>query len=136
MSGAHVAIQAQEEAKKKQQQEEEEMTPYTTNQLEEDWEFKIVRSQTNAFKKYDTIERVKAEESIAGWILVEKFDDGRLRFKRPPNAKENDYNLPQGIDPYRTTYGIGEGGLALIIIGVIAASIGLVFLFVWLFGGI
>ncbi len=135
MSGAHVAIQAQEETKKKQQ-EEEEMTPYNTNQLEEDWEFKIVRSQTNAFKKYDTIERVKAEESIAGWILVEKFDDGRLRFKRPPNAKKNDYNLPQGIDPYRTTYGMGEGGLIALILGGIAAGLGVVFFLLWVFGAL
>lgn len=118
MSGAHAAIHAAQE-KKKKQQEEEEMTNYTGKELVEDFEFKILRSASGAFRKYENVERAIAEEATVGWVLVEKFDNQRLRFKRPANARRNDAMLPPGVDPYRTTYGIGEGGMALIIFGTI-----------------
>jgi hypothetical protein len=135
MSGAHVAVHAAQEAKKKQQQEEEEMTRYTGEDLAEDYEFKIVRSQTGAFKKRETVEQVMAEEAVAGWKFVEKFDDNRLRFKRPSSARRNDFSLPPGVDPYRTTYGMGEGTLAVVIIGVIGLLIGLTMFIIFLAGG-
>lgn len=134
MSGAHVAIHAQQE-KKKREQEEEEMTRYTDNELAEDYEFKIVRSQTNAFRKRERVEQVIAEEAVAGWKFVEKFDDNRLRFKRPSSARRNDFSLPPGVDPYRTTYGMGEGTLALIIISTISVAVGVVILIIFLAGG-
>lgn len=133
MSGAHAAIYAAQE-KKKRQQEEEEMTRYTDKDLTEDLEFKIVRSSTGAFKKRETVEQIIAEEAMAGWKMVEKFDDNRLRFKRPASAKRNDYNLPPGVDPYRTTYGMTEFGLAMTIIGAMAVIGGLVALLIWLLG--
>ena len=73
-----------------------------------------------------------AEEAIAGWVLVEKFDDNRLRFKRPASAKRNDMNLPAHINPYRTTFGMSEAGFAFGIIGVLVLVGGLVALLVWL----
>jgi len=131
MSGAHAAVHAAQE-KKKRQQEEEEMTRYTDKELTEDYEFKIVRSATSAFKKRETVEQVIAEEAMAGWKMVEKFDDNRLRFKRPASAKRSDYNLPPGLDPYRTSYGMSEFGLAMTIIGVMAVIGGLAALLIWL----
>ena len=131
MSGAHVAVHAAQE-KKKRQQEEEEMTRYSDRELTEDFEFKIVRSSTGAFKKRETVEQVMSEEALAGWKMVEKFDDNRLRFKRSASAKRNDYNLPPGIDPYRTSYGMTEFGLAMTILGVMAGVGGLVALLIWL----
>jgi len=133
MSGAHAAIHAAQE-KKKREQEEEEMTRYSEKELSEDLEFKIVRSATGAFKKRETVEQVMAEEMLAGWKMVEKFDDNRLRFKRPASAKRNDYNLPPGVDPYRTTYGLSEFGLAMTILGIMAGVGGLIALLVWLLG--
>ena len=131
MSGAHAAAHAAQEKKKKERQEEEEMTRYTETEMKEDFEFKIVRSATSAFKKREVIEQVIAEEAVAGWKFVEKFDDQRMRFKRPASAQRNDFSLPPGIDPYRTTYGMGEGGLAAIIVGSILALIGLmIFIFI------
>lgn len=132
MSGASAAAHAAQE-KKKKEQEEEEMTRYTDRELEGDYEFKIVRSSSGAFGKRENLEKVVAEESMAGWVLVEKFDDNRLRFKRSASAKRNDFNLPQGVDPYRTTYGLGEAGLAFLVIGIIAAVGGLIALLVTLF---
>lgn len=109
------------------------MTPYSEKELQNDWEFKIVRSVTGAFGKRATIEKVVAEEAAAGWVLVEKFDDNRLRFKRPASAKRNDFNLPAQINPYRTTYGISEGGLAFTILGIMAAVGGLIAILINLF---
>jgi hypothetical protein len=135
MSGASAAVHAARE-KKKREQEEEEMTRYTDKELSEDFEFKIVRSATSAFKNRDKVEQVIAEEAVAGWKFVEKFDDNRMRFKRPASAKRNDYTLPPGVDPYRTTYGMTEFGLAMTILGSMAALGGAIVLIIWLAGGI
>jgi hypothetical protein len=134
MAGSSAAIHAAIE-KKRQEQEEEEMTRYTDNELAEDYEFKIVRSATGAFKKRQSVEQVMAEEGLAGWKFVEKFDDNRLRFKRPSSARRNDFSLPPGVDPYRTTYGMGEAGLAFVIMGSIALAVGLIILIIFLAGG-
>lgn len=120
MMGAHTAAQAA--ANKKRQQEEEEMTRYTRDELDNDWEFKIVKSVSGKFSKREVVEQVRAEEAIAGWVMVEKFDDNRIRFKRPASAQRSDYNLPPGIDPYRTTYGISEGALGLTIVGIMIGA--------------
>jgi hypothetical protein len=120
---AHAAAHA---AAKKKKEEEEEMTKYTRDELENDWEFKIVKSATGRFSKREVVEQVRAEEAIAGWVMVEKFDDNRIRFKRPMSAQRNDPNLPPGIDPYRTTFGISEGGLGITIVGIMIGVGGLI----------
>jgi hypothetical protein len=135
MSGATAAAHAAQE-KKKREQEEEEMTRYTDNELTEDFEFKIVRSATGAFKKRENVEQVIAEEATAGWKFVEKFDDNRMRFKRPSSARRNDFGLPAGVDPYRTTYGMSEGGLAAIIVGVVFTAIGVLMLVLFMTGNL
>ncbi len=117
--GAHIAVHTTAAQRKKLQQEEEEMTKYTRQELKEDWEFKFVRSATGEFKKPEVFHRVIEEEALAGWIMVEKFDKNRIRFKRPQSAKKRDMMLPEGFDPYRTEYGISEGALAVRILGVV-----------------
>ncbi|MBT4002136.1 MAG: hypothetical protein HOF10_02350, partial [Chloroflexi bacterium] len=97
MHGAHATHAAQEQ--KKKHEEEEEMTAYTRQELAEDFEFKIMRSSTGKFKNRDVIEQLKAEENMAGWVMVEKFDDNRIRFKRPISAQKKDNLLPSQIDP-------------------------------------
>ena len=110
--------------------EEEEMTPYTEDDLTEGWEFKILRSATSAFKNREKREAVLKEEARADWVLVEKFDDSRMRLKRPARAKESDANLD--FDPYRTRVGITEGRLGLLILLAIFGTIGIVGLIVLL----
>ena len=122
MSGAHVAIAAA--IKKKKQEKEEKTMGYNQEELENNWEFKILRSASGKFKKYETVEQVKAEESVAGWVIVEKFDNNRIRFKRPRKAIENDVHLPPGVDPYRISYGMSEGVMALSMMVVIFGVIG------------
>lgn len=109
MTGAHIAAHLAAEKKRK---EEEIMTAYRTEDLAGDWEFKIVRSASGAFRNPNVQARVEAEEALAGWTLLEKFDNGRLRFKRPVSARRKDELLPRGFDPYRTTYGLSEGAFA------------------------
>lgn len=120
MSGAHIAIA---HAIIKKRQAKEEKMGYNQEELENDWEFKILKSAAGKFKKYEVIEQVKAEESAAGWIMVEKFDNNRIRFKRPKSAVKNDYLLPPYIDPYRTNFGMSEAAFAFSIVGVIAIPI-------------
>ena len=66
-----------------QRREEEEMTPYNTKDLDEGWEFKILRSNFAAFRNPEKLRAILEEEKRGGWTLVEKFDDQRIRLKRP-----------------------------------------------------
>lgn len=69
------------------------------------WEFKIVRASRDLFREPIVFKRVCEEEAQAGWILLEKLDDHRIRFKRPIALRDiikSEY-LPH--DPYRTHYG-------------------------------
>ncbi len=69
------------------------------------WEFKIVRANRELFRDPGVFQRLCKEEAEAGWIMLEKLDDRRVRFKRPIALREilqPDY-LP--YDPYRTHYG-------------------------------
>ena len=129
-SAAVIAAVAQ---KKKLQQEEEEMTRYTPEELSHDWEFKIVRSNTPMFHKPETLNKLIEEEARAGWVMLEVFDNSRVRFKRPRSARAQDANLPQGFNPYRTIYGLSEAKIVLIIFGSILLAAGLLVALIFLF---
>jgi hypothetical protein len=124
-AGAAVAAAAAAAAAEIIEQEEEDMAGYHDEDLREGWEFKILRANTAAFKKPQLLRQVCEEEARAGWVLLEKFDDSRLRFKRPASAKKGDHDLP--FDAYRTQYGISQnayiGLIAGITLGVVAVVI-------------
>ena len=65
-----------------------------------------VNHATGAFGRHDRLRQILEREARAGWTLVEKFDDKRIRLKRPASARAADAGL--GIDPYRTWVGISE----------------------------
>ena len=121
--GAMVAISAGAAASRRrrmlQEQEEVEMTPYTREDLDDDWEFKIVRSGTGAFRKRERLERLIEEEARAGWVMLEKLDDYRIRFKRPRRARAQDDYLPPDVDPYRAYYGGSSSRTAVIMLVVV-----------------
>ncbi len=125
----HAAIHAAviEEQRKRESEEEEKMAQYHSDDLN-DWEFKIVRSASGAFRKPDVLETLLEEEALAGWEMVEKFDDRRVRFKRPLSARKKDIFLSDGFDPYRTDFGssIERSLLISLIFGVGALVAGLV----------
>jgi hypothetical protein len=102
---ATTAAVQQEKRRKLMEAEEENMTDYTHEDLAGDWEFKIVRSDTGAFRRPEVLSELVEQEAQAGWIMLEKFDDNRVRFKRPRSAQARDPFLPDGVDPYRTRYG-------------------------------
>lgn len=90
------------------QLEEERMTPYTPEDLSQNWEFKIVRSPRSAFGKSEELDRLREEEARSGWVMVEKFDNARVRFKRRTGAHARADE--EGVDPYRTVYENDEKG--------------------------
>ena len=125
MSAAHMAAHAAAE-RRKQEEEEELMTGYTPSDLNEQWEFKIVRSQTSAFNKPDVFQKLVQQESLSGWELLEKLGDDRVRFKRLTSARRRDGMLPPGIDPYRTQHGMSEGTMVFWVLTVLALVFGTV----------
>jgi len=105
-SGFHIAAAVAAQRRRKAYYEEEEgMTHYSSDDLKDNWEFKIVRADMPVFAKPEVFQQLMQEESISGWQLVEKLDDRRVRFKRPASARKKDMMLPPGIDPYRTHFG-------------------------------
>lgn len=121
--GAHAAIiAAEEERKRKLMHEEEEMTTYSTDDINSDWEFKIIRSATNTFRSEEVFAALLEEEAYAGWELVEKLDDQRIRFKRPRSARAKDH---------RTQYGPSSNVavIAMVLGLAIALALGIVFFF-------
>jgi hypothetical protein len=106
-------------ARRRMLREEEEMTTYSANDLGSDWEFKIVRANARVFRKSSTLNRLLQEEAQSGWTMVEKFDDQRIRFKRPRQARLNDANLPPGVDPYRVHYGMSPLAFILLSVAVV-----------------
>src|SRR5262245_65345198 len=121
MSGAAAAAAA---AKRRAQGEEESMSGYTPGDLAEGWEFKILRSAPGSFRDPVKMRDALEQEGRAGWVLLEKFDNQRLRLKRPASAKAGDAGL--GFDPYRTNYGIGEAKFAILLIGTILSVVAVV----------
>lgn len=91
------------------------MTTYGPEELTRDWEFKIVRANRPVFRNPAHLRRLVEQEGRAGWTLLEKFDNSRIRFKRPIQARLNDRNLPPGIDPYRVHYGLHPGAFAALV---------------------
>jgi hypothetical protein len=123
--GAMVPIIAGTSAAQRRRQmlekEEEEMTQYSREDLDDEWEFKIVRSATAAFRKREVLDQVVEEEARAGWVMLEKLDDSRIRFKRPRRARAQDAYLPPDVDPYRTTYGASsprQVAIMLLLVGL------------------
>jgi len=111
--------------RREERAEEEEKTGYKKEDIE-GWEFKIVRSLFGRFNNPVVLKKVCEEEARAGWEMIEKFDSSRIRFKRRTEKRHTDPTL--GYDAYRTTYGLGEGTFAFVIIGLVVSVILLVLL--------
>ncbi|MBW4487683.1 MAG: hypothetical protein KME12_07820 [Trichocoleus desertorum ATA4-8-CV12] len=69
------------------------------------WEFKIIRASRDLFRDPAVFQRMCQEESEAGWIMLEKLDDRRVRFKRPIAMREIIKGDYLNYDPYRCHYG-------------------------------
>jgi hypothetical protein len=85
------------------------------------WEFKILRAQSKLFENPKLLKQVCDEEAEAGWILLEKLDERRLRFKRPIFLREQP--TQSKYDPYRCSYGSKYGWRTLGSLLVLALTI-------------
>jgi hypothetical protein len=114
-AGASAAAAAAAARKRREEEEEEKLTQYDGDDMEK-YEFKIMRSSLGKFGKYETLKRVCEQEAKAGWEMVEKFDQYRVRFRRNIDNRANDRHLD--FDPYRTGIGGGSGARVAIIIAI------------------
>ena len=135
LANAGAAAAAAAERARRMREEEEEMTPYSDRDIAEGWEFKIMRSNTASFRKPELFRQMLTEEAATGWQMVEKFDDSRVRLKRPRDFQPSDSEFAAtGRDPYRTNFGISQGMLVFWILsgafGGVAALMALIFFLV------
>ena len=130
VTSATTATVAATNLRKRKLAEEEELTGYDREDLE-GWEFKIVRVARPRFRDAEFVRAVCEEEATAGWEMVEKFDEHRIRFKRKVGHRSGDEH--RELDPYRTQVGVGDetwglavaaaflGALALVGLGLVLA---------------
>ncbi len=78
------------------------------------WEFKIVRANRDLFRNPAVFQQLCKEEAMSGWIMLEKLDDRRVRFKRLIALRTvfDAQQLP--YDPYRSHYGSSFTPLTLL----------------------
>ena len=93
-------------------------------------EYKIVQSTTPHFANPQNLAHVLGEEAQAGWALVEKFDNYKIRLQREISHRSSDSS--RSIDPYRVqvgpsnfvTYGVATL-LTLIVVVAIFRLVGM-----------
>ena len=69
-------------------------------------EFKTLQAQTPLFADTSKMQEILAEESKAGWDILEKEDNYRIKLQRSIDNRSTDANLL--TDPYRTTVGVSS----------------------------
>ncbi|MTI96801.1 MAG: hypothetical protein FH749_15215 [Firmicutes bacterium] len=97
------------------------MTTYSKDDLT-GWEFKIVRSSAKI--RGEKFQQLCQEEAENGWELVKKFDDYRVRFKRPVERRQQDGYSE--IDPYRTQFGASEAKIVVLVLGITFAFVAII----------
>ncbi len=93
-------------------------------------EYKIIQSQTPLFASTPKMLDVLAEEAKAGWRLLEKEDNYRVKLQRDIANRDNDKNLD--FDAYRSTVGVSSavtyGATALFTLAVVSV---ILYLAIW-----
>ncbi|MGL5063519.1 MAG: hypothetical protein ACRC62_26350 [Microcoleus sp.] len=79
------------------------------------WEYKIVRASSDLFRNPAIFHKLCREEAEVGWILLEKLDDRRVRFKRPAALRDAKRSALPPFDPYRTHYGSQSNAMTWIV---------------------
>ncbi|NER32707.1 MAG: hypothetical protein F6J93_01280 [Oscillatoria sp. SIO1A7] len=79
--------------------------PRSLGNLPEELEYKIVRASSDIFRDSEIFLQLCEEEARAGWRLLEKLDDRRVRFKRPIELRRTIDPESLSFDPYRSHYG-------------------------------
>ncbi|XZN93697.1 MAG: hypothetical protein ACM65M_13105 [Microcoleus sp.] len=76
-------------------------------------EYKIVRANSDLFRNPAIFQKLCREEAEVGWMLLEKLDDRRVRFKRAIALRDSQRSDLPAFDPYRTHYGPMLNGTTL-----------------------
>jgi hypothetical protein len=69
-------------------------------------EYKVVQSNTPMFAETSKMKQVLDEEAVAGWRLLEKLDNYKIRLQRDISHRANDAGLAR--DAYRTSVGVSS----------------------------
>jgi len=93
-------------------------------------EYKTLSSQTPLFSSAAKMHEALERESKAGWSLLEKEDNYRIKLKRDISNRENDKNLD--FDAYQSTVGVSSvvtyGATAIFTLAVVSF---ILYLTVW-----
>lgn len=89
-------------------------SPASTDPTLVGWEFKIVRASRDLFRHPAVFQKLCEEEAMSGWIMLEKLDDRRVRFKRLLALRNVLDSSQLSYDPYRCHYGSSFTPLAWI----------------------
>ena len=85
-------------------------------------EYKVIQAQTPLFSDTQKMHEVLDQEAKAGWRLLEKEDNYKIRLQRDVSNRENDKNLD--IDAYRSTVGVSSvvtyGATAAVTIAIVS----------------
>ncbi|MEX2469225.1 MAG: hypothetical protein WD396_05660 [Pseudohongiellaceae bacterium] len=85
-------------------------------------EYKVLHAQIPMFADPEKLRATLAEEARAGWDLVEKLDNHRIKLQRETSHREQDAGLD--FDAYRSNVGVSPvvtyGTTALITIAIVA----------------
>ncbi|XZO01353.1 MAG: hypothetical protein ACM65L_23105 [Microcoleus sp.] len=76
-------------------------------------EYKIVRANSDLFRNPAIFQKLCREEAEVGWMLLEKLDDRRVRFKRAIALRDSQRSDLPAFDPYRSHYGPMLNGTTL-----------------------
>ncbi|WP_237132970.1 hypothetical protein [Pseudohongiella sp. O18] len=68
-----------------------------------DLEYKVIQSTVPYFAKPANLKQTLHEEAQAGWQLVEKFDNFKIRLQRDIAQRDSDHT--RQLDPYRCHVG-------------------------------
>jgi len=93
-------------------------------------EYKVIQSQTPLFADTPKMQEVLSQEAQAGWQLLEKQDNYKIRLQRDISHRANDANLD--FDAYRTSVGVSSvvtyGATALLTIAIVSV---ILYLAIW-----
>ncbi len=85
-------------------------------------EYKIIQSQTPMFTDTAKMHEILDQEARAGWRLLEKEDNYRLKLQRDISNRANDADLD--FDAYRTSIGVSsmitKGATALLTMAIVS----------------
>lgn len=87
-----------------------------------DLEYKIIQAQTPLFAETAKMHELLEVEATAGWRLLEKESNYRIKLQREVSHRKNDPSL--NIDAYRSTIGVSStvtyGATALLTIAIVS----------------